>query len=123
MQGRFAGPSGIAWQGLDSLSAGLHEYGERVERARQRAFDELAEEMEAWAKENAPWDDDTTDARQGLHAHAIHSGPRSVVWIAHSADVKYGIWLEIMQNGRFAILLPTVLHFAPQVGGKVAGRV
>ena len=122
-QGRYSGPVGIAWQGLDSLSEGLFDYGKRVDRARQKGMEQLAKEMVAWAKENAPWEDDTGNARANLQAHVVHGNGRSVIWFGHGRGVPYGIWLEIMQNGRFAIVLPTVLKFAPKVGGKVAAHV
>lgn len=122
-QGRYAGAWGVAWQGLDALSEGLFNYGKRVERATHEGMEELAKEMVTWAQENAPWEDRTTDARKGLQAVVITNGSRTVIWFGHGGEIHYGIWLETMQGGRFAIVLPTVLQFAPRVGGKVASHV
>lgn len=120
-QGRYAGQWGIAWQGLDTLSEALFDYGQRVESARDDAMRELARDMVAWAQANHAWENDTTAAEKGLHAETIIQGTRAVVWLGHG--VPYGIWLEIMQNGRFAIILPTILKFGSQVGGRVSSHV
>lgn len=122
-QGRYAGPTGIAWQGLDTMSEALVDYGNRVLDASRSAAQELADEMVAWAKENAPWEDQTGDARAGLQAHVVQQGARTVIWFGHGKDIHYGVWLEIMQNGRFSIVLPTILRYAPAVAGKVAAHV
>lgn len=120
-QGRYAGAHGIAWQGLDTLSEGLFEYGKRVEGARDEAMRQLANDMVQWARSNHVWENETGDAERGLHAETIIQGTRAVVWLGHG--VPYGIWLEIMQNGRFAIILPTILKFGAEVGGRVAAHV
>lgn len=120
-QGRYAGSWGIAWQGLDAMSEGIFDYGKRIEVAKEKAFEQLAKDMVAWAQEHAVWDDRTTDARTHLHAEVITDGPRTTIWFGHG--VPYGIWLEIMQGGRFAIILPTVTHFASEIGGRVAAYV
>lgn len=119
--GRYAGPTGIAWQGLDVAFDRIGEYGEHVERVTSQSIDELASEMESYAKANAPWEDDTTDARQGLKGFAVHSDTRHTAWLGHSVD--YGIWLEIRWGGRFAILLPTLREFQHRLPSKIAAGI
>lgn len=122
-QGRFGGAWGIAWQGLDVISENLAGYVDKVDRARRRQMDKLAREMEQYMKENHPWENDTGRAEAGLQAAVVHGNSRSTIWVGHGKDVPYGIWLEIMQNGNFAILMPTVLKFAPRVSGEIAAAV
>lgn len=70
--------------------------------------------VEASMKHNAPWTDRTTNARSGLAARAAKLG-RSSFAIILSHAVNYGIYLETMQGGRFAIIEPTIKLFAPKV--------
>ncbi len=67
-----------------------------------------------YAKANAPWQDQTGDARQGLHSEYRRDSDSSVtVSLAHGVD--YGIFLERSNAGRFAILLPTMYALLPQI--------
>lgn len=65
-----------------------------------------AEKMERYAKQNRPWTDRTSRARQSLKGSAteIKNGYR--LTIAHG--VYYGVYLEYCHERRFAILWPTV---------------
>jgi hypothetical protein len=119
--GRFAGPSGIAWQGLDGIAENLLSYGDHVAKGAEQAAEELKNEIVEYMKSNHPWDNRTGDAEAGLKGFVIINGDRIVIWFGHS--VEYGIWLETMQNGAFAIILPTLLRYAPQLGARVAGHV
>lgn len=69
-------------------------------------FEKAAGEVEAYAKANAIWSDRTGDARAKLRAWADHYG--NVVSVTLSHGVDYGFWLEVIQNGRFAIIRPTI---------------
>lgn len=68
----------------------------------------------AFAKEQAPWEDRTGDARAGLDTDVSWEGDEVVWSMFHS--VPYGIWLETIQNGRFSVIMPTLELFAPEVG-------
>lgn len=75
--------------------------------AQQRAGD-----MVEWCQENAVWTDRTGDARRTLHADVADSpGVATTITLAHG--VPYGIWLEIANQGRFAIIAPAIDHWAP----------
>lgn len=121
--GQFAGTWGIAWQGLDTLSETLGDYARNAEDARRTVMDRLAEEMEAYMKANHPWENRTGAAEAGLQAVVVHSADRSTIWVGHGKDVPYGLWLEIMQNGRFAILMPTVLKFSSRAAGDFVAAI
>lgn len=69
-------------------------------------FETAAREVEAYAKANAIWSDRTGQARAGLRAWADHY--ENVVSVTLSHGVDYGYWLEVIQNGRFAIIRPTI---------------
>jgi hypothetical protein len=78
-----------------------------------------AQKMEQYAKENAPWEDRTGDARRGLRGEAFyHPGVDMGVVLAHT--VEYGQYLETANNSKDAILKPTVDHFMPDVKTDLA---
>lgn len=57
-----------------------------------------------WLKQNAPWHDDTGAARTGLVAIPFSSGNNHEIFMAYS--VYYGIWLEVANSGRYAVITP-----------------
>lgn len=119
--GRYAGPNGISWTGLDVVSRNMFEFGEKVEKNAKQAMEDLAKDMQAYAQANAPWQDRTGDARRGLKSHVIHGAGRSTIFLGGS--VRYQIWLEIRYGGIYAIILPTLQRFQPEVVSRiVAGR-
>jgi len=67
--------------------------------------------------ENAPWTDRTGDARAGLDVGVDHDGENVDLQLFHTVD--YGLWLEVIQSGRYAIIMPTLEAFADQVMGSV----
>lgn len=102
--------------GFAEIQANAIAFEKGIEDLRHRVCQELAKQMEAWAKANAPWEDRTGDAREGLRGEYVaESGPNvSAALIAHT--VEYGVFLETMQGGAFQILMPTVLHFIADLG-------
>lgn len=63
-------------------------------------------------KTNAPWQDQTGNARNGLRARAEGAGNGARIVLSHS--VPYGVWLEIRWGGRYAIIGPAIEEFAPR---------
>lgn len=68
-----------------------------------------------WAKTHAPWTDRTGAARSGLHHGPVQvEGGRLSrnrqysITFAHT--VHYGIYLELANSGRYAIIAPTYRH-------------
>lgn len=57
-----------------------------------------------WLKQNAPWTDRTSAARTGLSAMAFSAGKTHEILMAYS--VYYGIWLEVANSGRYAVITP-----------------
>lgn len=110
--GSLSGGGGVAWEGLLQLTTNMNKYGTAVDKHRVIVIDKIAQDMEAWAQQNAPWSDQTGNARAGLQGSAQHDEDRhiSTASIAHGVD--YGVYLETRFGGRFAIILPTVLQFA-----------
>ena len=86
------------------------------------AMTEGAQELESYAKANAPWDDQTGAAREGLTAEVgVDFGGEVSIDLFHS--VEYGYWLELIQNGAYAIIMPTIEALGPEIIRKAGGKV
>lgn len=109
---RQPGTFGIRWR-TNTLLPKLTLFATAFEIGLREVVDELAQEIEEYAKENAPWSDRTGDAREGLTASARHRQTHYYIDLYHTVD--YGIWLEIRWNGAFAIIQPTLEHYGPIV--------
>jgi hypothetical protein len=103
----------------DTLTPRLRAAWPRVQRALTAATEYHADRAEAYAKQNAPWQDRTTAARLGLQAQAFHDPSRHVIVLYH--QVPYGIWLEVRWAGRYAIILPTIEHEGRELMVTLAG--
>lgn len=79
----------------------------------QGVFEIAQESVEENAKANAPWEDRTGDARAGLQTRVVKAQGSISLFLEHT--VEYGLWLEVIQNGRFAIIMPTLEAMAPEI--------
>ena len=98
----------MAFFTMDSkqLQEGIHTLDERAEAAILMYGKNQSKELESYAKQNAPWTDRTTMARKSLRGDAmkIENGVR----ITLSHGVEYGMWLELANEKRYAIVKPTI---------------
>jgi hypothetical protein len=79
----------------------------------RQALEAWAERAVEFARQNAPWADNTGAARRGLGWRAAHPEGGGRVILVHG--VSYGRHLELDFGGRFAIIGPTVATLAPQL--------
>lgn len=84
--------------------------------------------MEYWAprvesdmKTNAPWIDQTGNARNGLAARAFRDKQNAGIVLYH--QVPYGIWLEVAHGGKYAIINPTIEADGPMVMEDFKGKL
>jgi hypothetical protein len=93
--------------GANEVNAKLTEYASRKVAGLYILCDSLGKgTLEAEAKRNAPWTDRTSLARQGLHGGAEFDGSDIVIYVAHT--MEYGIYLELANAAKYAILMPTI---------------
>lgn len=85
------------------------------------AMYEGAAEIESYAQWNAPWEDQTGAARYGLTADVEVDLGDPCITLSHSVD--YGIWLELIQNGAYAIIMPTLETLGPEIIRRAGGKV
>jgi hypothetical protein len=68
--------------------------------------------MQGYARTAAPWQNRTGNARQGLRGGMYKEDKDIFAYIAHSVD--YGIFLELCNDGKYAILEKTRDKFASE---------
>lgn len=107
---------------FDSLTPALKRLLPAIDAGVDLAFDYVQPRAETFARTNAPWKDQTSNARNGLFA--THTKTPMVVHrliIYHT--MPYGLWLEVRWSGRYAIIGPTMLEMAPELAIVVAEAV
>ena len=75
--------------------------------------DTVAKKLEASARTNRPWTDRTGNARNRLNGKSEWVGYKVRVSLSHGVD--YGIWLELCNDGKYSIIMPTINKEAPKV--------
>jgi hypothetical protein len=75
---------------------------------------------ENWLKANAPWSDQTSNARNGLAARYAGSGGGVHTMVLYH-QMPYGIWLEVRWDGKYAVILPGVQQTGPKVMHTLQG--
>lgn len=88
------------------LMKNVRTFDNRLRAAVAAVTDRRAAETQVWLRRNAPWTDRTGVARQGLFAIANHGKTFEEIFMAYS--VTYGIWLEVANDRRFAIISPAI---------------
>jgi hypothetical protein len=88
-----------------ALHVNLRNFDRNMERRVDAVMDYEAAYATTWLKTHAPWTDRTGAARAGLIAIANKLGPGSYELLM-SYSVHYGIWLEIANSGRYAVIGP-----------------
>lgn len=105
--------NGIHWY-FDTLTPRMAVFAVVADQAAQEILEVAAQAVEQYAQSNAPWDDRSGAARDGLTAEYEDAGLfKHAIVLYHTVD--YGIWLEIRWNGRYAIIVPTIEHMGPVV--------
>lgn len=105
----------------DGLGYGLLHLMEGVNDRARRAFEDGADQVVAYAKATAPWEDRSGDAREGLNADVYETTEGVVLDLFHT--VNYGLWLETIQNGRFAVIMPTLETYASELFANAGGNI
>lgn len=103
----------VRWEGFDNMQRRLNEYERRINQIIRQVAQYWQAVFESYAKENAPWQDQTGNARQSLHSFIEElSGDMVRLYLSHGVD--YGIYLETKYAGRYAIIWPTIQrHIEP----------
>lgn len=111
---------GFVWETSpeEAFAALADDYERRLEIAIGQLAQRYESEIEAWMKENARWTDRTSNARQSLNTD-VEKLAKNMTSIVLSHGVDYGIFLELANQGEYAIIGPALDHFAPKVWADV----
>lgn len=104
---------GINMNGLDQVLRNLRAFTPSLKAALALDAQNIAMEMEAYAKQNATWEDNTAHARQFLKATVMWTNTNTLM-VALSHQVDYGVYLELCNEGKYAILEKSIAQFAPR---------
>ena len=102
----------LKWQDTELLGK-LQAAPAKADRALIAIMAFHAPQATAWMRSNAPWRDQTGNARNGLFSQPFSNKPNYGIILAHR--VPYGIWLEVRWSGRYAVIGPAVQTQGPEV--------
>ena len=111
--------AGIIWDIMPSkmLEMLVSDYATAIKLALLELGEAWSPIIEDYMKVNAPWVDRTSNARQTLNVRARELKDTTVIDLAHG--MTYGIYLELANAGRYAIINPTLDKYAPLVWKSV----
>ncbi len=106
---------GIDWvRSSREVNAALDRYADSVDDTVKVVADIFATVIEGYAKQHAPWQDDTGAARQNLHAYAEEMA-EGVIGLLLQHGVHYGLFLETAHAGKMATVWPTIEKHLPEI--------
>lgn len=116
--GRFVkGGNGITWD--DPITPRLNAMPTKLRAALYGVMLFHEPQVESHMKSTAPWNDQTSNARNGLGAKAFANANNVGIVCFHS--VPYGIWLEVKHSGRYKVIIPTIISQGREVMQTVNG--
>lgn len=91
----------------------LKDFEKRVRSGLLMYGDTSAKKLEADAKKNRPWKDQTGNARNSIQGDSYFKSDTLVIRL--SGNVDYFQYLELAMDKRYAILKPTVDKNGPEI--------
>jgi hypothetical protein len=98
-------PNGI-FIDSDTLTPNLKGMGEKLDRRMKQLTGYYAERGQNQMRQNAPWTDRTSNARNGLFGKETSDAAK--YRITYYGTVPYQIFLEVRWDGKYSIIVPTV---------------
>lgn len=107
---------GLTWDvpPTEAIPALVDAYVAAIRSRVRMLVDYYAAVIEAWMKENAPWTDRTSNARQTLAAQ-VEELAHDMLSILLAGGVDYFVYLELGHQGRYAIIAPALDRFGPML--------
>jgi hypothetical protein len=99
------------WEG--DLEGQLEGMDERIQKAMVASFNYVSTETLTFMRDNAPWTDRTSAARNGLGTKVVVT-PKSCALVCYHS-VPYGVFLEVRWNGKYGIIRDAMAYAAPRV--------
>ena len=105
----------IRWSG--NLRPGVEGFGARLNVVLKGFFEYQESKVQDYMRTKAPWTDRTANARQGLFARAYQREGAHGIVCYHT--MPYGIWLEVKNEGQYAIIVPTIQAEGRRIMGQM----
>jgi hypothetical protein len=107
--------NGIVWQRSPrDIAKELEVWGVRMQIAVKTLAAYFAQKLQDEARQNAPWEDRTGNARSGLMGFSEDLA-RDFVLIYLTHSMFYGKYLEYSNGGKYAIIMPTIERNLPEI--------
>lgn len=112
----MSGPN-IYWLTSPSvLAKTLKTHEARLKYGIRMLADYFAQKIQDEARQAAPWQDRTGNARSGLFALTEQAATDLVtIYLSHAHTVYYGVFLELANGGKYAVILPTIQRNLPEI--------
>ena len=99
---------------VEEFLRNLTSVDNRLMQATRLYAETSAAQMEAYAKQNAPWKDITGISRQTI-SHDVKSDRYKQTIILRGGVSRHFIFLELGFERRYAIIEPTLIKMAPNI--------
>jgi hypothetical protein len=102
---------------LGEILANLDRYVYQKKAGAEMVARNIAAKAQAKAKADRPWTDRTGAARDELHAGVLWQDFALLLYLAHG--VEYGPYLELCNDGKYAVLEKTLNSFGDELYNHV----
>lgn len=93
--------------GVEEINRNLSRLESEMLRAAGDAADEIAQYLETYSKQNAPFKDRTGNLRGSIDGSWEQVG-KDLFRVILSAGMDYAVFVELCRDGRYAFLWPAV---------------
>lgn len=111
--------SGLVLKGLDTFTKNLTALEIKADASLKMYADTASKKVEAYAKKNRPWTDRTGNARNGLNTKVEKYGKNYRIALRHG--MWYGVYLELANEQKYAIIDKTIEEMSPEVMRGLSG--
>ena len=101
----------------DVLQDAVQDLGKLVQNRVGGALLDRKLAAQGWMRVNRTWSDITGNARRGLRGEIVEEGDGWTMYFVHG--VEYGVFLELANAGRYAIVMPALDRFLPRIWADV----
>jgi hypothetical protein len=114
---------GIVWQRPPStLASRIEELGEGMRRNTAAVGQVTAEDVQSYARQTAPWKDQSGDARAGLTGVSVEALDGIIIVLYHT--MFYGEYLEDASGhhpnkGAYKVIIPTLTAFYGEIMARL----
>lgn len=104
----------------EELIGEIESLEERFRAAVHMEAETISKEMESYAKVNRKWTDRSSLAKDNLRS-VVSKPSENLIRITLSHGVDYGIWLELANEQKYAIIKPTLEKYDAELMESVRG--